>query len=59
MVIDRQIVDSSESMREIMKATQEEAKHSRFMAKQSQEMAEDMRRDSTSMKAVSDSTCGP
>jgi hypothetical protein len=40
-------------MRNIMKATQEEAKHSRFMAKQSQEMAEDTRKDSISMKAVS------
>ncbi|KAF2676681.1 hypothetical protein K458DRAFT_410279 [Lentithecium fluviatile CBS 122367] len=47
-----QIVDSSESMRRVMKATKEEPKHSRFMAKQSQEMAEDMRKDGRSMKAV-------
>ncbi|ORY10139.1 hypothetical protein BCR34DRAFT_655466 [Clohesyomyces aquaticus] len=53
MVIDHQIVDSSQSMRNIMKASQEEAKLSRFMAKQSQEIARDARKDSIYMKAAS------
>jgi hypothetical protein len=52
MLIDRKIVASSESMAELMKAAQAEARYSRSMAKRSQEMAEDMRKDSISMKAV-------
>lgn len=52
MWMDRQIVANGQSMKEILKATQAEAEHSRYMAKQSQDMAEDMRKDSVSMKAV-------
>lgn len=40
-------------MRQMMKAARVEARLSRKIAKDSQEMAEDMRRDSVSMKTVS------
>lgn len=50
---DQQNLKNGDSMRKTMKATRAEAKLSRNMEKHSQEMAEDMRRDSVSMKTVS------
>lgn len=52
MVNDKVMVENTQSMRRIMRATRAEAKLSRLMAIQSQEMAADMRKDSISMKTV-------
>jgi Mg2+ and Co2+ transporter CorA len=49
---DRLLVANGDAMRQILAATSAEAKLSRKMAKQSQKMAVDMRRDSTSMKTI-------
>ena len=49
---DRLLVANGDGMRQILAATSAEAKLSRKMAKKSQEMAVDMRRDSTSMKTI-------
>lgn len=59
MANDKIMVENGQSMRRIMKATRAEAKLSRLMARQSQEMAEGMRQDSISMKTVSYQTVHP
>jgi len=46
------MVENGNSMRKIMKATRTETKLSRHLAKQSQLMAIEMRKDSISMKTV-------
>jgi hypothetical protein len=52
MANDKLLVANGDSMRKILQATSAEARLSRKMAKQSQRMAIDMRRDSTSMKTI-------
>lgn len=47
------MVANGKAMHEIMKATQEEAKMSRSLALRSQELGEEMKRDSVAMKTVS------
>jgi hypothetical protein len=49
---DTLLVANGDSMRKILQATSTEARLSRKIAKQSQKMAVDMRRDSTSMKTI-------
>ena len=50
---DQQNLKNGDSMKKMMKATRAEARLARNMAKNSQKMAEDMRKDSVSMKTVS------
>ena len=49
---DKLLVANGDSMRLLLQASSEEARLSRQMAKQSQKMAVDMRRDSISMKTI-------
>lgn len=49
---DKLLVANGDSMRLLLQTSSEEARLSRQMAKQSQKMAVDMRRDSTSMKTI-------
>ena len=53
MLNDQQNLKNGDSMKKMMKATRAKARLTRNMAKNSQEMAEDMRKDSVSMKTVS------
>ncbi|EPS35082.1 hypothetical protein H072_11389 [Dactylellina haptotyla CBS 200.50] len=53
---DEMLVRNGNIMREMMQASRIEAKISRQIAKQSQEMAVDMKKDSTSMKAIAVAT---
>ena len=50
---DQQNIKNGDSMRKMMKATRVEARLPQKMAKDSQERAEDMRRDSVSINTVS------
>jgi hypothetical protein len=47
------MVANGKAMHEIMKATQEEARMTRNLALRSQELGEEMKRDSVAMKTVS------
>ncbi len=49
---DRAMVTNGAAMREILFATQEETRMSRAMAVRSQELTEEMRKDSLAMKTV-------
>jgi hypothetical protein len=49
---DKLLVANGDSMRLLLQTSSEEARLSRQMAKQSQKMAVDMRRDSTGMKTI-------
>ena len=52
MLNDSLMVANGHSMRKILKATRAETRLSRRMAKQSQQVAVEMRKDSISMKTV-------